>query len=286
MQAICARFGPLGVPVAFHARYSSRERELDGVEEAFACAQHGGPVHLLHLSSTGGTWHPREAAAIAARARAQGLTLFFDFYPYTSWSSSVHRARFQGDWRERYGVGWDRVRVGGLAAPVDAARFESLRRSAREWMVIVDAIPQETVDFFALETDAPIGSDTTAGSRWVHPRGAGSFSRFIRTYVRSGRVPLAAALHRFSTAACERFAPYVPDLARRGRIEVGYYADLVLWNPRAVRDNSTIAHPLVPSSGVVTALVNGVPVVVDGAYVAPNRETGRWMHGRLGARRR
>jgi dihydroorotase len=269
--------------VSFHARFSSYEHELEGVEEAFACAQQRAPVHVLHVTSTGATWHPREAAAIAARAHDLGLALFFDFYPYTSWSSGIQRARFQGDWLARYRVGWNRVRIAGVAGPVDADRLERLRRTGSDASVIVDSIPQETLDFFALETDAPIGSDTTPASRGSHPRGAGSFTRFMRTYVASGRLPLGTALHRFSTAACERFAPFIPALARRGRVEVGYDADLVLWDPRAIRDHATLDQPLAPSSGVHAALVNGVPVIVEGRYVAPSRDTGRWMQGRLAA---
>lgn len=281
VQAICARMGALSTPVSFHARFSSRDQELEGVEEAFACARRHAPVHVLHITSTGGTWHPREAAAIAARARDLGLTLFFDFYPYTSWSSSIQRARFRGDWLERYGVGWDHVRIAGVAGPVDRARLEELRATGRDSNVIVDSIPQETLDFFAVESDASIGSDTAPTSGSSHPRGAGSFARFIRTYVATGRLPLATALHRFSTAACARFAPFIPSLARRGRIEVGYFADLVLWDPHAIRDNATADQPLEPSSGVVAALVNGVPVIVDGRYVGARRGIGEWMKGRL-----
>jgi len=283
VQAICARMGSLRTPVSFHARFSSHEQELEGIEEAFECAQRGAPVHVLHVTSTGGTWHPREAAAIGARARDLGFTLFFDFYPYTSWTSGIQRARFQGEWLARYGVGWDRVRIAGVDGPVDAARLEELRRTGRDTNVVVESIPQETLDVFALETDASIGSDTGPTSSSSHPRGAGSFARFIRTYVADGRVPLATALHRFSTAACERFAPFIPALRQRGKIEVGYYADLVLWDADAIRDNATVERPLEPSSGVVAALVNGVPVIVDGRYVAPKRETGRWMPGRLAA---
>jgi N-acyl-D-aspartate/D-glutamate deacylase len=280
VQAICARFAGRAVPISFHGRYSSYERELEGVAEAIACADHDVPVHVLHLPSTGATWHPREAMAMIGAARARGRAIWFDFYPYTSWASSVRRARFNGDWLRRYRVGWDRVRVAGLPGPVDAARLDELRASGMEWMVAVDAIPMETVDFFALETGAPIGSDTSPNGSNAHPRGAGSFARFIRHYVASGRVDLGTALHRFSTAACERFAPYVPDLARRGRVEPGFYADLVLWDVERIADHATIDAPRTPSSGVVAALVNGVPLIVDGQWVAPDRDAGRWMVGR------
>jgi N-acyl-D-aspartate/D-glutamate deacylase len=282
VRAICERFGPRGVPVAFHTRYSDVERELDGVREAIACAERGAPVHLLHLASTGATHHPREAVALVDEARRAGRTVLFDFYPYTSWASSIRRARFTGDWLARYGVGWDRVRVPGRDGPLDAASFAALRDSGRDWIVAVEAIPEATVDVFARETDAPIGTDSAPSeARDVHPRGAGSFARFLRRYAADGPDALGPALYRFSTRADERFAPYVPALAERGRVARGYIADLVVWDPETIEDRATIERPLLASAGVVAAIVSGVVVVEDRAPVAGVRDTGRWLRGRF-----
>jgi hypothetical protein len=282
VRAICQRFGPAKVPISFHTRYSSRDQELAGVDEAFECARLGAPVHILHISSTGGTYHPREALAIVMHARSMGLTLFFDFYPYTAWGSSIQRARFRGDWLARYGVDWTRVRLPGRATPLDAKTFEALRRSGQRREIVVESIPQPTVDFIALETSAPIGTDSPPDPRrGLHPRGVGSFAKFIRDYVHSGKIPLGKALYRVSTRACTRFAPYLPELAQRGRIKRGYAADLILWDPEAIRDNATLEQPDLPSTGVVAALVNGVPLIVEGRFVPPKGATGHWMRGRL-----
>jgi len=282
VRAICERFGPRGVPIAFHARYSDAERELEGVQEAIACAERGAPVHLLHLASTGATHHPREALALVDAARRAGHVVLFDFYPYTSWASSIQRARFAGDWLARYAVGWDRVRVPGRDGPLDAASFAALRNSGRDWIVAVDAIPQATVDVFARESDAPIGTDSApSAARDVHPRGAGSFARFLRRYTDDGPEALGRALYRFSTRAYERFAPYVPALAERGRVAPGYAADLVVWDPETIEDRATVEQPLVPSAGVIAAVVGGVVVVEDRTPVKDVRDTGHWLRGRF-----
>jgi N-acyl-D-aspartate/D-glutamate deacylase len=284
VRALCERFGARGVPISFHTRYSAKERELEGVAEAIDCARGGAPVHLLHISSTGATHHPREAVALIENARRAGHTVFFDFYPYTSWASSIQRARFTGDWLARYDVGWDRVRVPGNRVSLDATSFEALRRSGRHWVVTVDAIPETTVDYFARETEAPIGTDSTPSAGGVvHPRGAGSFARFLHRYTGQGLGPLGRALFRLSTQAYERFASYVPGLAKRGRIEVDYAADLVVWDPDAIEDHATIEQPLEPSTGVIAALVNGVIVVADGSPVSNVRDTGQWLRGRFTA---
>jgi N-acyl-D-aspartate/D-glutamate deacylase len=283
VREVCERFGPRGVPIAFHTRFSALDRELDGVREAIACAESGAPVHLLHLASTGGTHHPREAIALVEDARRAGRTVLFDFYPYTSWASSIQRARFQGDWLARYAVGWDRVRVPGNSGALDAERFDALRRSGRHWVVMVDSIPEATVVHFARATDAPIGTDSAPSEgRLAHPRGAGSFMRFLHHY---GGTPdsLGPALARFSTHVCERFAPWIPALAERGRVEVGYVADLVVLDPTTIRDHATSDAPLAPSTGVVAALVNGRVVVENRRPVDGVRDTGRWLRGRFTA---
>ncbi len=281
VSAICATFGPRGVPIAFHTRYSDVEHELEGLAEALDCARSGAAVDVLHLSSTGGTHHVEEAVAMIERARAAGSIVLFDFYPYTAWASSIQRARFDGDWMARYRVRWEDVRLPGRATPLDPESFAALRRSGRQWSIAVDGIPRATVDYLALHTDAPIGTDSAPSAFGdVHPRGAGSFARFVREYVQTGRISLADALRRFSTRPCERFAPWIPELATRGRIAVGYTADLVLWDPEAIADHATFEEPLAPSTGVVAALVNGVVVIADGRTDL-DVDSGRWMRGRF-----
>jgi dihydroorotase len=280
----CARASVrVAFPIAFHTRYSALDRELDGVREAIACAQSGAPVHLLHLASTGGTHHPSEAIALVEDARRAGLTVLFDFYPYTSWASSIQRARFEGDWLARYAVGWDRVRVPGSSGTLDAERFDALRRSGRHWVVMVDAIPEATVDYFARATDAPIGTDSAPSEgRLAHPRGAGSFMRFLHRY---GGTPTGSA--RRSPAFRRTCASASRPGSRRsrsgGRVEVGYAADLVVLDPTTIGDHATSDAPLAPSTGVVAALVNGRVVVENRRPVPGVRDTGRWFRGRFTA---
>jgi hypothetical protein len=282
VRAVCERFGPRRVPIAFHTRYSTPDRELDGVREAIACARDGAPIHLLHLASTGATHHPREAIALVDAAERDGATVVFDFYPYTSWASSIRRARFRGDWLARYAVGWDRVRVPGRTGTLDAESFAALQRSGGDWVVMVESIPQTTVDHFARATDAPIGTDSApSAKRLVHPRGSGSFMRFLHRYVADAPDRLGPALARLSTRVCERFAAWIPALAERGRVEVGYVADLVVIDPSTMRDHATEDAPLAPSTGIVLAVVDGRIVVEDRRPVAGIRDTGRWLRGQF-----
>ena len=98
-----------------------------------------------------------------------------------------------------------------------------------------------------------------AGSR-PHPRGWGTFARFLAEHVRRhGDWTWAQAAWHLSGAAAQRFR-----LADRGSLRVGSAADIVLVDPDTVQDNATYADPRRLASGIDDVLVNGRLVLAGG----------------------
>ena len=90
-----------------------------------------------------------------------------------------------------------------------------------------------------------------------HPRSTGTFPRVLGHYVRELNVlSLEEAVRKMTS-----FPADVIGFKNRGRIKNGLPADIVIFNPKTIIDNSTFEQPNLFSSGVVHVFVNGVPVL-------------------------
>jgi N-acyl-D-aspartate/D-glutamate deacylase len=99
-----------------------------------------------------------------------------------------------------------------------------------------------------------IGSDGIASMRSPHPRLWGTFPRVLGHYVREKKLfALETAVHKMTGLTAARFG-----LAGRGRIEIGAFADLVLFDAEGIIDRASFTEPTLPSEGIVAVWVNGV----------------------------
>jgi N-acyl-D-amino-acid deacylase len=95
-----------------------------------------------------------------------------------------------------------------------------------------------------------------------HPRAYGNFARLLGRYVRDLRlIPLEEAVRRLTSFPAENLG-----LEGRGRLEVGYFADVVVFDPDEVADHATFDDPHQLSTGVEEVFVNGVAVLRAGEH--------------------
>jgi N-acyl-D-amino-acid deacylase len=93
-----------------------------------------------------------------------------------------------------------------------------------------------------------------------HPRGYGTYPRFLGRYVRERQVmPLPQAVRKTTSLPAAQMG-----FSNRGRIAPGFKADLVLFDPETVIDRSTPSDPHAVSTGIDRVWVNGVLVYEDG----------------------
>lgn len=265
--------GVTQMPVFAHVR----TRPLDpapGVPIAVAqeviadAAVTGAPLQIVHLHSTGLGDTPI-LIDMVKRARARGLDITAEAYPYTAGSTSIGSEFFREGWQER-----SKISYGDLQWPATGERltkdsFERYRAEQPDAAVIVHMIPAPVVDQIIADPDISVASD---GMPWVtsgeHPRGAGTFARVLGHYVRERKtLGLMTALKKMTIMPAARLEKISPQMARKGRLEVGADADITIFDPVRIIDVATFQKPMQASVGIRHVLVNGQQIVRDGKVV-------------------
>ena len=258
-------------PLFLHLRYSSRDKELDGVDEAIRYAKDSGArVHIDHLHSTGGTFHMESALDRIRTANNEGLSITTCVYPYSYWATYLYNRRFDSGWQERYGISYGDLRVVGSSERLTPQSFARYRRSSKLVAVPEGVMPlDKTVDVALKEPFCMIGSDggiqfeARANS---HPRGAACFATAIR-HAFDINLSLENILEKMTASPRSLIMPTMKD---RGVLEEGAIADLTVFDPATIRGNATVENPNQFSSGIELVIVNGKIAFKDGKLLARN----------------
>jgi N-acyl-D-amino-acid deacylase len=277
-------------------RYVSHVRSEDryfweAVEEILRIGREAGiPVQISHLKlAMASLWG--EADRLLERleeARAEGVEVTADVYPYEYWQSSMtvlFPDRDFGDLDEarfvlRELATPENVLIGrfepdpslvgrtlaGIASDrgVEPARalLDLIAESgagARPESIIATSMATEDVARLLAWEHANVCTDGELDGR--HPRGFGSFPRVLAWLVREEkRLGLEEAIRKMTSLAADHVG-----LAGRGRLVEGAPADLVLFDPATVADRATPEAPQRVSEGIRTVWVNGRAVWDRGA---------------------
>jgi N-acyl-D-aspartate/D-glutamate deacylase len=191
-----------------------------------------------------------------------------------------------GDYYETHPASWDRIRVATVASEKNLNGqgkslqeiAEATHRSPLE--VLVDLLGDEEFKVSAFyfsqselvvnrvlsKSYVAVGSDSIAdGSASPHPRAYGTFPKRLAQCPKQGGVMTSSCwgqvIHQMTG-----FPAKILGLGERGRIGTGFFADLVLFDPRVVQDQADYQNPKAPPEGIQWVFVNGKPVVRQGRY--------------------
>ena len=180
------------------------------------------------------------------------------------------------DW-DNYAItlGWNRILISGVNKKGNRKFIgKSVLEAAKEtgfltpaafaaWLIhdengkvaiINKSMCQDDIDVVAKLPYACVISDSIyAVTDTPHPRMYGAFPKIIREYVRERHIyTLQEAIKKMTSLPAKRM-----NLARRGLIKEGYFADINIFDPHDFRDNATYERPMQIASGLLKCFING-----------------------------
>jgi cytosine/adenosine deaminase-related metal-dependent hydrolase len=280
-----------GVPTYTHVRELVEVDPaipIDGAEEIIvAAAETGAAMHHCHVNSTSGR-HVERVLNTLDRSRRGGSRVTVEAYPYGAGSTAVGAAFIEPDRLRLKGLGPSSVVMLESGERVaDEARLRELRRADPGAPCLLEFLDERVPGDRAMlheslvYPDAIVASDAMPVSwaggvrdstEWplppggtTHPRTAGTFARALRLMVReTGAWTWPEAFRRCSYLPARVLDDVAPAARRKGRLDVGADADLVVLDAGTITDAATYTDPTRPSVGVRHLFVAGVPVVSDG----------------------
>ena len=285
LLALACDMTQVGGVYASHMRNES-DRLLEAVTETIRIGEEAGVAVQIshHKASSPSAWGlVKDSLALIDAARARGVDVTANQYPYTAGSTSLF-AVLQNIEEGTAGFGtvawsnhllasaphhpeWEGHTLTELAADFDAEPLDAARRivdaEGEGAVVVIESMCEDDVRTVMTHPSTMIGSDgiPTLGGK-PHPRLYGTFARVLGHYVRDTRLlSLAEAVHRMTGLPAAKFG-----LAGRGTIEPGAFADLVLFDPATINDIATYEAPRQHPSGISAVWVNGILVVRDGLH--------------------
>jgi N-acyl-D-aspartate/D-glutamate deacylase len=267
-----------GVPVYTHVRSVGRAEpgsSIESVSEVIgAAAITGASLHIVHINSSCAA-DSLQCLSMIEGARARGLDVTTEAYPYIAGMTAINSALFNPGWQTKLGISYGDLMLPDTGERLTQQRFNELHNSGAQRFVVVFSNTQEVVDKVIPNPLVMIASDGLEG----HPRNAGTYSRVLAQYVREkGTITLMDALRKMTLMPAEMLERSTPEARHKGRLQEGADADIVVFDPKTISDRSTFEKPMEPSIGVRYLVVAGTVLVDEGAIV-PDVFPGRALLG-------
>ncbi len=275
LQKLGGRYGRF---IAMHFRYTPGDdtTEVNGIQEMLAnAAALGTPAIASHFNNPGYNM----VHELLVRMRERGYNVWGEIYPYAAGSTALNAVFLEPEvWVKALGNKYEETLQ-------DVATGEFYTQKSREEMlkkeptrlVLVYKIPESAIVDWIKMPGVAIGSDGMPmipddNLTWdtpfedlpnTHPRTSGSFATVLRV-ARENNIPLMQAVSMTSYNYAKPLGEMgLKSMQVRGRMQEGMVADITMFDPETVRDNSTYAKGTLPSTGIKHVIVNGTIVMKD-----------------------
>ncbi|MDO5037406.1 MAG: amidohydrolase family protein [Tissierellia bacterium] len=248
-------------------------RALEAVEEMCQIGQKSQiPFQISHLSSCSAFGNMAEVLDRISHYRDQGVNVEVDAYPYDGFSTSVGSEVFAGDFEKTladWQAHWEDITLKGAPyynQTLTPQLLEEVRDHHPHMLAVARVMNEEEVKLALRAPFVFVASDGLYRHHKGHPRGAGTFPRVLGAYVREdGVLSLEEALYKMTYQPAKRLGLE----KRKGALDPGYDADLVVFDPDQVLDQADYEDGKKPPLGIDYVFVDGVLTVKDGHHLGP-----------------
>lgn len=303
-QRTAARYGRLAsVHLRYHGTPKTPTEAPISFGEVFANAVLLDAPLLVAHNNDYGWWEIEEKLQMA---RAKGLNMWGEYYPYEAGSTSVSADFLRPEIYEKvYGYKYeeniydpltdkflDKAAYLALVKKNPGQSIVSFKPSRKKWLPYWPTVPHMTVATDAMRGVGRDGKllpwDADYTQYAGHPRTAGAMAKVLRMGREQG-IPLMFSIAQLSYWSAKHLGDAgIKAMKERGRVQVGKVADLTLFDPLRVTDNATYkaGENGKPSTGIPYVIVNGTIVVKDSTVLPvrpgqpiryPVEEKGRFL---------
>jgi N-acyl-D-aspartate/D-glutamate deacylase len=256
--ALVSELSETGGVYTTHLR-SEFDQILEAMDEALASARENRvPLVISHLKCAGkGNWGRSEEVLASLENAAKYQKVACDCYPYTASSSTLDLAQVTED--SDVFITWSNAhpQQGGRPLADIASDWQlSPLQAAKKLQpagAVYHCMDGRDVENILKHPLTMVGSDGLPNDPHPHPRLWGAFPRVIAHYCRDmGLFDLPTAIHKMTGLSAGEF-----NLRERGLVQVGHFADLVLFDFDKIESPASYQNPLQPASGIEQVWVNG-----------------------------
>jgi N-acyl-D-aspartate/D-glutamate deacylase len=254
-------------PVFVHIRRGIAGDTAGLLEIIRYAAASGAPVHICHVQANAmGKIH--EFLRLIREARADGVNITTESFPYNAASTSNTAAVFNRDWQTIFDITYEDVEWAATGERFTEKTWHAYREKNPGGMIIHHYNKEEWTSVATNAPDVIVAADgfpIFTLERKVAPFGIGTNARVLGRYVRAnGSLSIAEAIAKMTYLPASVLDDYSPAMARKGRIQPGADADITVFDPNTVIDNATYRDPYQASSGIEHVVVAGAIVIRNG----------------------
>ena len=258
----CASSGKL---IASHVR-DDADAVFEAIDEFCAAGvEYGVPVQISHIGSMGGFGQMEQVLRQMEAYRRNGLDIAMDCYPYFAFSTRLGTPTYDSGWLERYHCDYQVLEF--CEGPYKGQRateetFEEMRRDFPQCITVCHVMQEEEIRRAFRHPGVMVASDGLMNKGQGHPRGAGTFPRFLAEFARKGTVSLYQAVEKMTSLPADRLG-----FSGKGRLSVGADADITVFDYETICDRATFEAPSLAPVGIDYVLIGGKIALDHGKIV-------------------